>query len=128
MELPKVLEVVYTVTESEAIHFMGAEVPPALSTPALLAWMELASRQAVGNLLEPGQDTVGVSATLKHLAPTPVGGKVRVVTKLVAIEGRLYSFEIEAFDETEKIGEARHDRAAIRVAKFADRVRAKMNL
>lgn len=128
MDLPRVCEKTYTVTDDMAIHFMGAEVPPALSTPGLLAWMELASRQAVSGLLEPGQDTVGVSATLKHLAPTPVGAKVRLVTKLVAIEGRLYSFEIEAFDETEKIGEARHERVAIRVAKFADRVRAKMKL
>ena len=128
MDLPKVLEKVYTVTDDVAIHFMGAQVPPALATPGLLAWMELTSRECVSDLLEPDQDTVGVSATLKHFAPTPVGVKVRVVTKLVGIEGRIYTFEIEAFDETEKIGEARHERAAIWVTKFADRVRAKMKL
>jgi len=126
MDLPKVFEKLYTVTDDVAIHFMGAGVPPVLATPGLLAWMEMTSRECVGALLEPGQDTVGVSVTLKHLTPTPVGVKVRVATKLVGIEGRIYTFEIEAFDETEKIGEARHERAAIRVAKFAERVRAKM--
>lgn len=126
MNLPKTCEKTYIVTDDVAIHFMGDQVPPSLATPGLLAWMELTSREAVSGLLEPGQDTVGVSATLKHLAPTPVGAQVRVVTRLVALEGRLFSFEIEAFDETEKIGEARHERVAIRVAKFADRVRAKM--
>lgn len=126
MDLPKTCEKTYIVTDDMAVHFMGAGVPPVLATPGLLAWMEMTSRECVSELLEAGQDTVGVSATLKHLAPTPVGAKVRVATKLVGIEGRIYTFEIEAFDETEKIGEARHERAAIRVAKFAERVHAKM--
>jgi predicted thioesterase len=126
MDLPKVFEKSYTVTDDVAVHFMGAQAPPVLSTPGLLAWMELASRECVSALLGPGQDTVGVSVTLKHLAPTPVGAEVRVVTKLVGVEGRIYTFEIEAFDETEKIAEATHHRASIVVAKFADRVRAKM--
>jgi predicted thioesterase len=124
--LPKVYEKSYTVTDDLAVHFMGSEAPPVLSTPALLLWMEMTSRESVKELLGPGQDTVGVGVTLKHLAATPVGATVRVVTRLVKVEGRLYSLEIEAFDETEKIGEASHQRAAVNVAKFAERVRAKM--
>jgi predicted thioesterase len=123
--LPKTLEKTYTVTNDLAVHFMGAEAPPVLSTPALLLWMEMTSRESIQELLQPGQDTVGVGVTLKHLAATPVGGQVRIVTKLVKVEGRFYTLEIEAFDETEKVGEANHQRAAITVAKFAERVRAK---
>jgi len=123
--LPKVYEKAYTVTDDLAVHFMGAAAPPVLSTPALLLWMEMTSRECVNELLQSGQDTVGVSVTLKHLAATPVGQQVRVVSKLVGIEGRIYSFEIEAFDEAEKIGEATHQRASVLVAKFGERVRAK---
>ncbi|MGA2631131.1 MAG: thioesterase family protein [Terriglobia bacterium] len=123
--LPKTLEKTYTVTNEMAVHFMGAEAPPVLSTPALLLWMEMTSRESIQELLQPGQDTVGVGVTLKHLAATPVGGQVRIVTRLVKAEGRFYTLEIEAFDETEKVGEASHQRAAITVAKFAERVRAK---
>ncbi|MFB3923021.1 MAG: thioesterase family protein [Terriglobia bacterium] len=126
MDSSKTCEKIYTVTDDMAVHFMGTQAPPVLSTPGLLVWMEMTSRECVAGLLEAGSDTVGVSVTLKHLAATPVGAKVRIVTKLMGVEGRIYTFEIEAFDETEKIGEARHDRAAIRVAKFAERVRAKM--
>ena len=125
--LPKILEKTYTVTNDLAVHFMGAEAPPVLSTPALLLWMEMTSRESIQELLQPGQDTVGVGVTLKHLAATPVGGQVRIVTKLVKVEGRFYTLEIEAFDETEKVGEATHQRAAITVTKFAERVRAKQN-
>ena len=123
--LPKILEKTYIVTNDLAVHFMGAETPPVLSTPALLLWMEMTSRESIQELLQPGQDTVGVGVTLKHLAATPVGGQVRVVTRLVKVEGRFYTLEIEAFDEAEKVGEATHQRAAITVAKFAERVRAK---
>ncbi len=123
--LPKVCETTYTVTDDLAVHFMGPAVPPVLSTPALLLWMEMTSHECVRDLLEPGQETVGAGVTLKHLAPTPVGAQVRVVTKLVKVDGRIFSFEIEAFDEMEKVGEATHQRAAVTVGKFAERVKAK---
>ena len=123
--LPKVFERTYTVTDDLAVHFMGSEAPPVLSTPALLLWMEMTAREGIKELLPDGQDTVGVGVTLKHLAASPVGMKVRVIARLVQIEGRTYTLEIEAFDETEKVGEATHQRAAVNIAKFAERVRAK---
>jgi predicted thioesterase len=124
-DAPRILEKTYLVTEREAISFMGPGVVPVLSTPALLAWMELTSRDNAGPLLAPGEDTVGVSVDMKHLAATPVGMRVRIVSRLSAVEGRIYTFEIEAFDDLDKIGEARHQRASVLVAKFASRVEAK---
>ena len=122
---PKVLEKVYTVTEEVAIHFLGPQVTPALSTPGLVGWMELTSRDNVASLLNPGEDTVGISVSIKHLAPTPVAMKVRVISRLVGVQGRLYSFAIEAYDELEKIGEATHTRAVVTVSKFVGRIDAK---
>lgn len=125
LQEPRVLEKIWTVTDQEAIHFLGPHVTPGLSTPSLVNWMELTSRENVSSLLKPGEDTVGISVTVKHLAPTPVGMKVRIISKLRDIQGRIYSFDLEAFDEDEKIAEATHERAAITVAKFAARVAAK---
>jgi fluoroacetyl-CoA thioesterase len=122
---PKILEKTYVVTDAEVIHFLGPGVTPGLSTPSLVTWMELASRENAAPMLNLGEDTVGASVEIKHLAPTPVGMKVRVVSKLVRVEGRIYSFEVEAFDEVEKIGEATHARASINVAKFGARIAAK---
>src|SRR5450432_4385950 len=101
----KVLEKHYVVTDAEAVHFMGPDVIPVLSTPSMILWMELTSRENAGPLLQPGDDTVGMTVDIKHLAATPVGMKVRVISKLTRVEGRVYSFEVEAFDESEKIGE-----------------------
>jgi fluoroacetyl-CoA thioesterase len=122
---PKVFEKTYVVTDGETIHFLGPEVTPGLSTPSLVTWMELISRDNAAPLLNLGEDTVGVSVEIKHLAPTPVGMKVRVVSKLQSVAGRIYSFAIEAFDEVEKIGEGTHVRASINVAKFGARIAAK---
>lgn len=122
---PKVLEKTYTVTEREAIHFMGARALPVLSTPSLVNWMELTCRENAAPLLNPGHDTVGLSVHIKHLAATPVGMQVKVISKLTQVEGRTYAFEVEAFDPVEKIGEATHQRASVDIARFADRVKAK---
>jgi fluoroacetyl-CoA thioesterase len=121
----KVLEKHYVVTDAEAVHFMGPDVVPVLSTPSMILWMELTSRENAGPLLQPGDDTVGMTVDIKHLAATPVGMKVRVISKLTKVEGRAYSFEVEAFDETDKIGEGFHKRGSVTVAKFAPRIAAK---
>src|SRR5512146_1792192 len=95
-ESPKILEKNYTVTDQEAIHFMGAGALPVLSTPSLVNWMELTSRENAASLLNPGDDTVGLSVHIKHLAATPLGMMVKVVSKLTRVEGRIYSFQVEA--------------------------------
>jgi fluoroacetyl-CoA thioesterase len=125
LQEPRVFEKTFTVTDDLAVHFLGQEVTPALSTPGLVLWMELTSRENISSLLKDGEDTVGVSMSIKHLAPTPVGMKVRVLSRLVNVEGRIYTFEAEAYDELEKIGEATHTRAAINVMKFAGRIDGK---
>lgn len=124
-ELPRVFEQTYTVTDEFAAHFMGEGAEPVLATPMLIAWMEMTSRENLKPLLEPGEDTVGVRVHIRHLAATPVGMKVRVVSRLVKVEGRIYTLEVEAFDEVEKVGEAEHDRAVVNVAKFSARVVSK---
>ena len=125
-EETRVLEKSYLVTDQEAVHFMGPGVPPVLSTPSLLMWMELTSRENVSQLLGAGEDTVGISVDMKHLAATPVGMRVRVVSRLVGVEGRVYTLDLEAFDPFDKIAEATHRRSSVLVAKFASRVESKI--
>ena len=121
----KVYEANYTVTDDVAIHFMGPEITPVLSTPSMINWMEHTCRDNVGPSLNPGEDTVGMEVNVKHLAATPVGMKVRVVSKLIRTEGRVYTFEVEAFDEVDKIGEGSHKRASVNIAKFDSRLASK---
>ncbi len=108
------------------IRFMGPGVTPVLSTPALIMWLELAAREAARPLLGPDEDTVGTAVDVKHLAATPLGMAVTVKARVVGVEGRLFRFEVEAFDQAEKIAEGTHQRARVNVPRFADRVLKKL--
>ena len=122
-----ILQKDYWVTEEVTIKFMGSEVIPVLSTPALIMWLEMASREAAQPLLDSGEETVGINVQVKHLAPTPLGIKVRVKTKIVTVDGRRFCFKGEAFDEFGKIAEGSHERVRILVSKFAKSLESKVS-
>ena len=91
----------------------------------MIALMEEAGRNAVEPLLEPGQLTVGAALDVKHLAPTPMGMRVTARAELLAVDGRMLTFHVEARDEREKVGEGTHVRAIINLDRFLARVKAK---
>jgi len=113
------------VTSESATTFMGADGPHVLSTPHMIGHMELTSRNAVLPLLEAGFDTVGTHVDVYHLAAAPIGAVVTFTAEVVAVDGRRIQFRVEAWDQTEKIGEGTHERAIINVAKFATRLAEK---
>ena len=51
--------------------------------------------------------------------------EVSAEVEVVAVEGRRLSFAVKVFDEGGLIGEGRHQRAVIAVARFLERVQAK---
>ncbi|MCU0574959.1 MAG: thioesterase family protein [Syntrophobacteraceae bacterium] len=110
-----------TSADHSARHFYG-NLPDVFATPFLGGLMERASAELMAEKLSPGEQSVGVSMNLKHLAATPLGMEVRVRTEITAVEGRKLTFRLEAFDEAEKIGEADHDRFIIQADKFNARV------
>jgi len=114
-----------TVTEADTAARWGSGLVPVYSTPALVGQMENTAVVALTDHLPIGQTTVGGRIDIRHLAPTPVGMKVRTVAELVEVAGRKLVFKIEAWDAVEKIGEATHERFIIDEAKFMARVQAK---
>lgn len=88
------------------------------ATPAMIGLMENASLTAVDPILPEGMATVGTELSIKHLAATPVGMKVRARAVLEEVDGKRLLFKVEAFDEKEKIGEGTHERYIINLAKF----------
>jgi predicted thioesterase len=50
--------------------------------------------------------------------------KVRVSSRPVHVQGRLYSFDVEAFEGAEKIVETTHTPASVATVKFASRIEA----
>ena len=92
-----------------------------LATPMMIALMENAAFNAVQPLLPVGHTTVGIRIDALHLAATPVGMKVRAKATLAEVSGRKLVFDIEAFDERDKIGEARHERFVVDESRFVQK-------
>lgn len=114
-----------TVSEADTAVRWGSGLVPVYSTPALVGQMENTAVVALAGHLPAGQTTVGGRIDIRHLAPTPVGMKVRAVAELTGVEGRKLVFRIEAWDEVEKVGDALHERFVIDEAKFMARVQGK---
>lgn len=99
--------------------------PPGFSvyaTPYMIELMERAARKAVEDYLEEGEVTVGAEVNVRHLAGTPVGQTVRAIARLTALDGRAMTFEVEAFNETAKIGEGTHKRAAVLLSRIKEKL------
>jgi len=113
------------VTDENAISFLGHNEARVLATPWLIANLEWAARDAVKPYLLDGYDTVGTQVNVRHLAATPIGMQARFYAEVTAIDDRMVSFRVEAWDEKEKIGEGTHERAVINIERFARRVQSK---
>lgn len=107
---------------------LGSGGVPVYATPSMVLHMEEISRETVDHLLENNQLTVGSYISVKHLAPTPLGMKVRIRSELLEQEGRKLKFKIEAWDEVEKVGEAEHVRTIVDLDRFSHTIERKKML
>lgn len=118
-------EVETIVTEADTAARWGSGLVPVFGTPALVGLMEGAAVQALAGHLPPGQTSVGGRMNVRHLAPTPVGMRVRARAELLEVQGRRLMFRVEAWDEAEQIGEATHERFVIDKERFVAQAKAK---
>ncbi len=119
-------EVEQVVTPEMTADALGNRGVKVLGTPFVLCLIENAANELLKPHLPPGAASVGTSVEMKHLAATPLGMKVRARATLVETDGRRHVFQVEAFDEVEKIAEARHERFTIpSLEKFLERAMKK---
>jgi fluoroacetyl-CoA thioesterase len=118
-------EATLVVATTHTARHLGSGGVDVLATPIMIALMEDAARNLVDPELDPGQMSVGVNLNVTHLAATPLGMRVTARAKLLALEGRKLTFEVEAHDEREKIGEGTHTRAIINLDRFMTRAKEK---
>ena len=97
------------------------------ATPAMAALVEHTCAAMISKLLPEGHTSVGVEIHIRHLAPTPVNGVVRIRAEIVAVEKQKIYFAAKILDELELVGEADHTRAVIEIDRFLKRVDAKVS-
>ena len=111
-----------TVTESNIAKTMKSGSLEVFATPAMCALMEEAAQAAVQPHLEEGEGTVGISLSISHDAPSPMGSTITAKATVTAVEGRKITFNIEASDGVGIIGKGTHERFVINNEKFMEKV------
>ncbi len=114
------------VTEKNIACALGSGSLKVFATPAMIRLMENAAAELAEKNLLQELTSVGISLDIKHIAPTPVGLKVRAEVKIVSVDGRKITFEVAAFDEREEIGRGFHERFIVGKEKFQNKADTKL--
>ena len=114
------------VEAAQTARHLGSGNVSVLATPEMIRLMEGAAVSAVDPLLPEGYSTVGIQVQVNHLAATPPGMRVRARAELLEVDGRKLTFRVQAFDEVEQVGEGTHQRMIVDLARFKQRVEAKL--
>jgi len=112
-------------TEEMSAQNVFPHVPHVYATSVMVGHMEAVCAEMVFPHLGEGEQTVGIGMKFSHTAATPLGMKVRFSAKLIEVDGRKLVFEVEGYDEADKIGKATHQRFIIDAEKFNSRVAKK---
>ena len=112
-------------TKDMSAQLVYPHVPDVYATRAMVGHVEEVCADLMLPHLAQGEQSVGIGMTFKHMAATPLGMKVRFQATLTAIEGKKLTFQVEGFDEVEKIADVSHERFIINATKFNARAAEK---
>ena len=96
------------------------------ATPCMVALMEGAACEAIAEALSDTQTTVGTALNIEHISATPVGLEVRAEAEVTAVEGKVITFDVRAFDEAGQIGKGTHKRVIVNSQKFLEKAYTKL--
>lgn len=114
------------VEREDTAQIVGSGSLLVYATPCMVALMEGAACEAIAEAMPEDQTTVGIELNIQHLAATPVGHEVRAEATVTAVEGKIITFELAAFDEAGPIGKGTHKRCIVNSQKFLDKTYAKV--
>ena len=89
------------------------------ATPCMVALMEGAACEAIGDALPDDKTSVGTELNISHLSATPVGLEVRAEAEVTAVEGSTITFAVSAYEGT-------HKRVVVSSQRFLDKAYSKL--
>ena len=96
------------------------------ATPCMVALMEGAACDAIEEAMDDSKTSVGTQLNIEHISATPVGLDVRAEATVTAVDGKVITFEVRAFDEAGEIGKGTHKRVIVPTQKFLDKAYSKL--
>ena len=119
-------EAINLVEREDTAQCVGSGSLLVYATPCMAALMEGAACEAIADCLSDTQTTVGIALNIEHISATPVGLDVRAEAEVTAVEGKVITFAVRAFDEVGEIGNGTHKRVIVNTQKFLDKAYAKL--
>ena len=113
----------FTVTEEMFAQFGGEVVHPTYSTATMVYHMEWVSRKIILPFLEEGEEGMGASVNVKHLAPSPLGTTVRAEAVVTKIKTRSITTSVVLTNEKGKIGEGEVKQALMPKSYIEEQIR-----
>jgi len=124
-------EAVQIVTQDDLASFLG-EVddifPKVFATSKMVALMEIASSRVLKKFLSIGECSVGIEININHVSPTTIGAKVRAQAILIDFVDNVFTFTVQASDESGLIGEGTHKRSIVNIERLEKGALRKINL
>ena len=96
------------------------------ATPCMVALMEGAACEAIEAGLNEGQTSVGTELNIQHISATPVGLEVSAEAEVIAVEGKVITLSVRAYDEAGDIGIGTHKRVLVNAQRFLDKTYTKL--
>lgn len=115
------------VTSDKLAVNVGSGSLAVFATPSMTALMEKSACNCLSDYLDDEETTVGTELNIRHLSATPEGMKVTAEAVLTKINGREFTFEVTASDETGVIGKGLHKRFLVYSEKFTAKTYEKLN-
>ncbi len=112
------------VDRERTIGFMG-EAGRVYSTPSMVSDVEYACLRLIQKHLPEGQSSVGGHVAVDHLAPTPLGARVRISVTVTAVDGRRVTLDARVHDAIELVGSGTHVRHVVDIARQIRRIEDK---
>ena len=114
------------VEKEDTAQIVGSGSLLVYATPCMVALMEGAACEAIAEALQEEQTTVGIALNIEHTSATPVGLEVHAEAEVTAVDGKVITFEVKAFDEIGEIGHGTHKRVIVNAQKFLDKAYMKL--
>jgi predicted thioesterase len=106
------------VTEEMAASFAGQMVHPVLSTVHMVYYMEWAGRKVILPFLEEGEEGVGATIHIRHIAPAPIGKRVDFTATVIERTDNKVVCQVKAEHDRAVVGEGEFVQVILPLAKI----------
>lgn len=114
---------VFELSPEHSAEAVGNTGVSAVSSAALIGFVENACGDAIQDSLDRGEISVGLSFDVKHVAPAAMDARIDAIARVIAVNGKKIEFEVEASTSGRVLLVGRHRRAVVDLSEFLQRGR-----